>query len=69
MNETEKDLAQELLIGRDVVSRRSGGFEFVDDFLSELEFDIIDKVVVIGQRLVEVLFVEVLFVHGKEFKR
>ncbi len=49
--------------------RRSGGFEFVDDFLSELEFDIIDKVVVVGKRLVEVLFVEVFFVHGNEFKR
>ena len=57
------------MIGRDVVRRRSGGFEFVDDFLSELEFDIIDKVVVVGKRLVEVLFVEVFFVHGKEFKR
>ena len=38
-------------------------FEFVDDFLSELEFDIVDETLVVGEGVVELLFVEVLFVH------
>ena len=38
-------------------------FEFVDDFLSELEFDVVDETLVVGEGVVELLFVEVLFVH------
>ena len=69
MNETEEDFAEELLIRRDLGGGRRGGLEFVDDFGSELEFDVIDEVVVVGKGVVELLFVEVLLVHGKEFKR
>lgn len=41
------------------------GFEFVDNFLSEVKFDGIDEFVVVGHGAEQLLLVEMLFVHRR----
>ena len=40
-----------------------GSLEFVNDFLSKLEFDIVDEPLVVSKGVVELLFVQMLLVH------
>lgn len=63
MNHTHRHFSHKLFLGLDIIQGRSGGLKLVDYFLSELELDVIDKTLVVGEGVVKLLFVEVLFVH------
>ena len=63
MNQAERHLSHKLFLGSDVMRWWGRGLELVDDFFSELEFDVVDQALVVGQGVVQLLFVEVLFVH------
>ena len=41
------------------------GFKFIDDFLSKVEFNSINKFIIMSHGAKELLLVEMFFVHGR----